>query len=282
VKVLILGASGFIGKHLAAALRARGDEVVASSLRDPAAAALAAAACDAVVNLAGEPIAQRWNEVVKQRIAYSRTELPRRFLAALSALERRKTSVYVSSSGIGYYGTSETATFDESSPAGDDFLAQVCVAWEAQALKARDLGLRTVVTRTGLVLGTDGGALAKMLPPFRLGLGGIIGSGRQWYSWIHVDDVVGIYLAALDRGDGAYDATAPEPVTNAGFTLALGKALHRPTIFPTPTFALRMMLGEGAYAVLTGQRVLPKRTTEELGYAFGFENLDAAFANLLS
>ena len=280
MKVLLLGGSGFIGRHLAAALQKRGDEVVRLSLRDPAGAAIVAATCDAVINLAGEPIAQRWNDVIKERIVYSRTELPRRFLAALSVLER-KTSIYVSASGIGYYGISETETFVETSPPGTDFLAEVCVGWEEHAFKARDLGLRTSVIRTGLALATDGGALAKLLPPFRLGLGGRTGSGRQWYSWIHVDDLTAIYLAAIDAGDGAYDATAPEPVTNAAFTTALGKALHRPAIFPTPPFALQLMLGEGAYAVLTGQRVLPKRTIEALNYTFAFETLEPALANLL-
>jgi uncharacterized protein len=281
VKVLLLGGSGFIGRHLATALSKRGDEVVRLSLRDPAGAAIVAATCDAVVNLAGEPVAQRWNDVVKGRIVYSRTELPRRFLSALSVLER-KTSVYVSASGIGYYGTSETETFVEMSPPGSDFLAEVCVGWEEHAFKARDLDLRTSVIRTGLALGVDGGALAKLLPPFRLGLGGRTGNGRQWYSWIHIDDLVGIYLAALDAGDGAYDATAPDPVTNAAFTSALGKALHRPAMFPTPPFALRFMLGEGAYAVLTGQRVLPKRTIDVLKYRFAFEALEPALADLLT
>jgi uncharacterized protein (TIGR01777 family) len=280
VKVLLLGASGFLGRHFAKALERRGDEVVMLSLRDPAAAAVVAATCDGVVNFAGEPVAQRWNAIVKQRILYSRTELPRRFLAALSELER-KTIAYLSASGIGYYGTSETETFVETSPPGDDFLAQVCVEWEAQALKARELGLRVAVLRTGLVLGTDGGALAKLLPAFRFGLGGTIGNGRQWYSWIHIDDLIAIYLSALDGGDGAYDATAPVPVTNAEFTFALGKALHRPVIFPTPTVALRLMLGEGAYSVLTGQRVLPQRTEDELHYRFAFETLDAALADLI-
>jgi uncharacterized protein (TIGR01777 family) len=279
VRVLLLGGSGFIGRHLASALQQRGDDVTQLSLRDPAAAAIVAATCDAVVNLAGEPVAQRWNDIVKNRIVYSRTELPRRFLCALSVLER-KTTVYVSASGIGYYGISETATFVEMSPPGTDFLAEVCVGWEEHAFKARDLGLRTSVIRTGLALGTDGGALAKLLPPFKLGLGGRTGSGRQWYSWIHIDDLTGIYLAAIDAGDGVYDATAPEPVTNAAFTTALGKALHRPAIFPTPPFALRWMLGEGAYAVLTGQRVLPKRTVEGLKYAFAYETLAPALANL--
>jgi hypothetical protein len=281
VKILLLGGSGFIGRHLTTALQKRGDDVVQLSLRDPAGAALVAATCDAVVNLAGEPIAQRWNDVVKNRIVYSRTELPRRFLSALSVLER-KTSIYVSSSGIGYYGISETAAIVEMSPPGTDFLAEVCVRWEEQAFKARDLGMRTSVIRTGLALGSDGGALAKLLPPFRLGLGGRTGSGRQWYSWIHIDDLVGIFLAAIDAGDGAYNATAPQPETNAVFTATLAKVVHRPAIFPTPPFALRLMLGEGAYAVLTGQRVLPKRTIEGLKYNFAYESLESALNNLLS
>lgn len=279
MKILILGGSGFIGRHLGAALQRRGDEVIGLSLRDPAAAAIAASTCDGVINLAGEPIAQRWSATVKERIVYSRTELPRRFLAALAVLER-KTVAYVSSSGIGYYGTSETETFVESSPPGDDFLAHACVGWETQARAAAELGMRTAVIRTGIVLGQDGGALAKLLPVFRLGLGGRLGSGRQWSSWIHIDDLTNIFLATLAGGDGVYNATAPNPVTNAAFTAALGKAVRRPTIFPTPTLALRLMLGEGADTVLTGQRVLPKRTMDELGYHFAFGDVDSALADL--
>lgn len=157
MKVLILGGSGFIGRHLGAALRRREDDVTELSLRDPAAAAIAASTCDAVINLAGEPVAQRWSATVKERIVYSRTELPRRFLAALAVLER-KTAVYVSSSGIGYYGTSETETFVESSPPGDDFLARACIGWETQARTAAGLGMRTAIIRTGIVLGRDGRA----------------------------------------------------------------------------------------------------------------------------
>jgi uncharacterized protein (TIGR01777 family) len=280
MKVLILGASGFVGRHLAEILKLRGDEVVTGSLRDPEGAAATAADCDGVVNLAGEPIAQRWDAAVKQYIVTSRTDLPRRFLEELAKTEHT-TSVYVSASAIGYYGTSETATFSESSPPGDDFLARTCVAWEEEAMKATELGLRVAIVRTGLALGNGGGALAKMLPPFRLGLGGTIGNGKQWYSWIHIDDLVGIYASALDRGEGAYDGTAPEPVTNAVFTAALGKALRRPTLFPTPTFALRAMLGEGADVVLTGQRVLPTRTQSILQYSFAFSKIENAFTDLL-
>ncbi|HEX3671027.1 MAG TPA: TIGR01777 family oxidoreductase [Candidatus Cybelea sp.] len=279
MRILLLGASGFVGKHLSAALRARGDETIDGSLRDPAAAARSAAQCDAIVNLAGEPIAQRWNDSVKQRIEASRVEAPRRFIEALSAVERRCT-VYVSASAIGYYGTSETETFVESSPPGDDFLARVCVGWEREAQKAAQLGMRVAVVRTGVALGDDGGALEKMLPPFRAGIGGVVGSGRQWISWVHIADLAGIYLRAIDSVEGPLNATAPYPVSNADFTHALGKALHRPTLLPVPTLALRAMLGEGADMLLQGQRVLPQRT-QELGYRFAFEHLTDALANLL-
>jgi hypothetical protein len=262
------------------ALRRRNDDAIESSLRDPVAAAATAATCDAIVNLSGEPVAQRWSVAVKRRIEDSRVELPRRFLEALAAHERT-ARVYVSASGIGYYGTSESETFDEESPAGNDFLAHVCEAWEREAFQARALGMRVAVIRTGLALGSDGGALAKMLPPFRLGLGGVIGDGRQWFSWVHIDDVVGVYLAALDRGEGAFNATAPNPVTNAELTRTLGAVLHRPARLPTPTFALRLMLGEAAEVVLTGQRVISKRVTEDLGYTFAFATLDEALKNLL-
>jgi uncharacterized protein (TIGR01777 family) len=280
MRILVLGASGFVGRHLVEALRSRGDTVDESSLRDPEAAAAAARECSAVVNLAGESLAQRWSAPVKHRIEYSRTELPRRFLDALAGGQRRP-SVYVSSSAVGYYGISESATFDETSPAGDDFLARVCREWESQAFAARDLGMRVAVVRQGLVLGSDGGALAKMLPPFRLGLGGVVGSGRQWISWIAIADAIGIFLLALDRASGAVNATAPQPVTNAQFTQTLARVLGRPALAPVPTFALRMALGEGADVLLTGQRVLPRRALDEYGYAFDHPELEAALRNLL-
>jgi uncharacterized protein (TIGR01777 family) len=282
VKVLVLGASGFIGGHLTKALETRGDTVFAGSLRDPPAAAAQAVACDAIVNLAGEPIAQRWSSVAKHSLLYSRTELPLRFLDALGRHEHLIPKIYVSASAIGYYGRSDTETFVEENPPGADFLAQVCDAWERQAAAARDLGMRVAIVRSGLVLGNDGGVLAKMLPPFRMGLGGVIGSGKQWYSWIHVDDLIGINLRALDAGDGPYNATSPNPVTNEEFTRALGAVLHRPVVLPTPRFILELMLGEGASVATTGQRVLPKRTTQDLGYSFAFPNLSEALNNLLT
>lgn len=274
-----MGGSGFVGRHLAVALHERGDSATIASLRDPAEAARAAAACDAVVNLAGESLAQRWTPQRKRRIEESRVDLPRRFLE-LVARDSRRAGIYVSASAIGYYGTSETATFDEESPPGDDFVAHVCVAWEREARRAADLGMRVAIVRTGVALGTDGGALSKILPPFRAGAGGRVGGGRQWLSWVHIDDLVGIYLMALDRIEGVVDACAPNPVTNAEFTADLGAALHRPAKLPVPTLALRVLLGEGADILLKGQRVLPRRT-ELLGYRFRFPELKGALANLL-
>jgi uncharacterized protein (TIGR01777 family) len=261
-------------------LRARGDDTLALSLRDPAEAASRTSGCDAVVNLAGEAVAQRWTAASKAKMLESRSERPHRFLTALAGASARPTT-YVSASGIGYYGTSEIASFVEGSPPGDDFLARVCVKWEGVAREARALGMRVACVRTALALGKDGGALAKMFPAFNLGLGGVIGNGRQWYSWIHIDDLIGIYMLALDGADGALNASAPNPVTNAEFTRALGAALHRPTFLPTPTFALRAMLGEGADVLLTGQRVLPERT-QALGYTFKYPKLDAALESLLA
>jgi uncharacterized protein (TIGR01777 family) len=261
------------------ALSDRGIEVVSASLRDPGVAAGIAAECDAIVNLAGEPIAQRWNAEVKRRIESSRVEAPRRFLDALAQRKRRATA-YVSASAVGYYGTSETAAFVEESPPGDDFLARVCAAWEREALRATNLGLRVALIRTGIALGADGGALEKMLPPFRLGMGGVIGSGRQWLSWVHVADLIGIYLLALGGAHGPLNACAPNPVTNATFTKELAATLKRPAILPVPTVALRAILGEGAKMLLGGQRVLPNRT-QQLGYRFEFPELKDALANLL-
>ena len=282
MRVCVLGATGFVGRHLVPKLEARGDAVVAVSLRNPAAAAASAAGCDTIVNLAGEPIGQRWSEASKHAMLHSRTEIPRQFLDALARIEPRKAGAYVSASAIGYYGTSETETFVEENPPGADFLAQVCEAWERQASAARDLGMRVAIVRTGLALGNDGGALAKMLPPFRLGLGGIAGTGRQWYSWIHIDDLAGIYLTLIDGGDGPFNAVAPNPVTNAEFTHELGAALHRPTSFPAPIFALKLVLGEGASVVTTGQRVLPERIVAERGFTFAYPQLGGALAALLS
>jgi uncharacterized protein (TIGR01777 family) len=278
VKVTVLGASGFIGRALTAALTRRGDVVRAVSLRDPAHAAETAGGSDVVVNLAGAPVIERWTEARKREIARSRVDLPRAFLTALANVEQRPRA-YVSASAIGYYGMSRTATFTENSPPGDDFLARVCAAWEAEAAQAASLGMRVAVVRTGLVLGRGGGALAKLLPLFRLGLGGPLGSGEQWNSWIHLDDHVAIYLLAIDGYAGALNATAPNPVTNRDFTRALAATVHRPAVLPAPAFALKLVFGEGATVLTEGQRVLPEAVLAA-GYAFRFPDIRSACADL--
>jgi uncharacterized protein len=279
VRVTILGASGFIGRRLGAALRARGDTVVEGSLRDPARAAAASAGSDVVVNLAGAPVSVRWTEEAKREMMRSRVDLPRAFLEALADVPERPKA-YVSGSAVGYYGTSPTATFTETSPPGEDFLAQVCVAWEAEADRAAALGMRVAKVRTGLVMGPEGGVLGKLLPLFRLGLGGVVASGRQWQSWIHADDEVGILVHAIDGAEGVLNAGAPNPVTNRDFTHALGRAVGRPTLFPVPAFAGKLLFGEGAMMLNEGQRVLPERTLAS-GYVFRHPDLDEALHSLV-
>jgi uncharacterized protein (TIGR01777 family) len=279
MQVTVLGASGFIGRALVAALERRGDTVRVASLRDPACAAEASEGSDVVVNLAGAPVADRWTDERKREITRSRVDLPHAYLAAIQHVTQRP-GAYVSASAIGYYGTSRTATFTETSPPGSDFLARVCIAWETEAARARELGLRVAIVRTGIVLGRDGGALAKLLPLFRSGLGGPVASGDQWYSWIHLEDQIGVYLLAIDGYDGVLNATAPNPVTNRVFTRALGSAVHRPALLPAPEFALKLAFGEGAYIVTEGQRVLPAATLAA-GYAFRYPEIAAACASLV-
>jgi uncharacterized protein (TIGR01777 family) len=283
MQITLIGASGFIGQPLSAALRARGDDVRTASLRDPAAAAQACRGSHVVVNLAGEPVAQRWTPSAKAKIRASRVDAAHALFEALAKLDKPPRA-YVSSSAIGYYGTSDTATFDETNGPGNDFLAEVCVAWEAAADRFAALSMRVTKVRTGLVLGPGGGALGQLLPIFRLGAGGVVASGKQWYSWIHLADEIGIYLHAIDGAegtDGALDATAPNPVRNAEFTRALGAALHRWAIVPTPAFAVSLLLGEGALVVTRGQRVLPSRTLAS-GYRFRYETIDAALAAIVA
>ena len=250
-----------------------------ASLRTPQAAAQSLGTCDAIVNLAGEPIAQRWTDAVKERLRTSRVEGTRALLDAL-AREERRPPAYVSASAVGYYASSETETYTEASPAGHDFLAELCRQWEHEAQRAAELGMRVAIVRTGVVLGSDGGALAAMLPIFRLGLGGVLGSGKQWTSWIHIDDIVGIYRMALDGASGTFNGTAPHPVTNIEFTQQLGAALRRPAVFAVPGFALRMALGEASEVLLTGARVLPQHTLES-GYMFRFTAVEDALRDLL-
>ena len=275
MRVTITGASGLIGTKLRAALQARGDEVIPVSLRDRGPIEVG----DVVVHLAGENVAQRWTDESRKRIEESRVEGTRRVVEAINHAETKPTAL-ISSSAVGYYGKHGDEKLDESTPPGDDFLARVCVAWEHEAQQAQT---RVVLVRTGVVLDKSAGALAKMLLPFKLGVGGPVAGGDQYMPWIHLDDVVGIYLAAIDdaRWTGPVNATAPEPVTNKEFSRALGRALHRPAIAPIPGFAIRTLYGDMAEIVTEGQRAVPKRTLA-LGYQFSYTDLEDALKKATS
>jgi uncharacterized protein (TIGR01777 family) len=300
MNVTVTGATGLIGSRLVRVLRDRGDEVtvlsrspekaqallgVAAAAWDPMAGPAPAAALagrDAIVHLAGEPVAQRWNDAVKERIRDSRETGTRNVVAGLRAAGPEAPQTLVSSSAVGYYGKHGDEPVPESAPAGDDFLAGVCVAWEREADAAAELGLRVVKIRTGVVLDQHGGALKTMLPPFKLGAGGPVAGGAQYLPWIHVDDLVGLYLRALDdpSWSGAYNGAAPEPVTNKAFSKALGRALHRPAIAPVPGFAIRLLYGDMAEIVTAGQRAVPERALAG-GFAFRHADLDEALRNAL-
>jgi hypothetical protein len=234
---------------------------------------------DVVVHLAGEPIAQRWTEDAKRGIRDSRVNGTRNLVQALAELPRRPAAL-ISGSAIGYYGARGDEILTETSAQGSGFLPEICSAWEKEARAAEALGVRVVVVRTGIVLDSRGGALKKMLPPFRIGVGGKLGDGRQWMSWIHLEDLAGLFAHAITQPvSGPLNGVAPNPVRNAEFTESLAAALHRPAIFPVPKFALRTMFGEMSSVLLDSQRVLPK-TAENTGYQFRFPKLDGAFADL--
>jgi uncharacterized protein (TIGR01777 family) len=292
MRIAMTGATGRLGTLIAQALKDRGDEVTILSRSadkgdaqwDPTAGpppAEALAGRDAVVHLAGEDIAQRWSDETLERIRTSRELGTRNLVAGIAAADPKPTAL-ISASAVGYYGNRHDA-IDEDAPPGDDVLADICVAWEREAEKAADLGLRVARIRTGVVLDRHGGALEKMLLPFRLGVGGPVAGGQQPLPWIHVADVVGIYVQAIDdsRWSGAINATAPQPATNKEFSKALGKALKRPAIAPVPAFALRILYGGMAKLVVEGQRALPRRALE-LGYEFRHPDLDEALRSALA
>jgi uncharacterized protein (TIGR01777 family) len=304
-----------IGQRLVAALRARGEEVTVlsrdpdrarrqladsttpSAAGDPSPTPLqvvgwdplhqpapsdALAGRDAVVHLAGENVAQRWTGKAKRAIHDSRVIGTEHLVEGLAALDGSRPRVLISGSAIGYYGARGEEPIDEEAPAGNGFLAQTCVAWEAAARVAQPLGIRVVTPRTGVVLDPGGGALAKMLPPFKLGVGGPVAGGRQYISWIHTNDLVGIFLAAIDGEQwfGAVNATAPGPQRNSDFSKALGRVLQRPALLPVPGAALRLMYGEMAEIITSGARVLPAKALV-LGYEFRYPKLDEALSAAL-
>jgi uncharacterized protein (TIGR01777 family) len=292
-----------IGAAVVAALLDRGDSVVALSRdaasareklgdvevhewRDPKAEPAPAAAfgeVEGVIHLLGEPVAQRWSDEAKAEISDSRVLGTRNLVAGMGAAAGPRLRVLVAQSATGLYGPRGDEPVDESGAAGSDFLAGVVAAWEAEVRTgAEQLGLRAPVCRTGVVLSHSGGALEEMLTPFKLGVGGPVAGGRQYIPWIHIDDVVGALLFALDSegADGPLNVTAPEPVTNKEFSKALGRALHRPALVPVPGFALRLLYGEMASIVTTGVRAVPKRLLE-LGYSFKRADLPEALAAVL-
>jgi uncharacterized protein (TIGR01777 family) len=303
MKIAVTGATGFVGSHLVTKLQQQnrrvlalcrnkergqkyfpatdfpGVEVMEYVAGQPGAWIEAIATCDAVVNLAGEPIAdQRWTPERKTLILESRSLGTTKLVEAINQAQPRP-QVLVSASAVGYYGTSETAIFDETSPSGNDFLAGVCQAWEEAAQNVADT--RLVILRLGIVLG-NGGAVAKMVPPFRLFAGGPIGSGKQWLSWIHVDDLVEMICTAIDHPEisGIFNATSPNPLRMADFCRNLGDVLGRPSWLPVPDFVLEMLLGDAAVVVLEGQQVLPKRFLD-YGFNFKYPSVKQALAQFL-
>lgn len=307
MKVAITGATGFVGSQLVQRLNRDGAEIVVLTRRPERVQRLfprsafpnltavaydpkqpgdwqqAISGCTGVVNLAGAPIAdQRWTPTYKQEILDSRQLTTKHLVEAIAAASE-KPEVLVNASAVGYYGTSETTVFDENSPPGNDYLAQVCRAWEAEAAAVAQTGTRLVVARFGIVLGRDGGALGKMLTPFQFFAGGPIGSGRQWVSWVHREDVVNLIATALSDASysGIYNATAPNPVRMSQLCQSLGEVMQRPSWLPVPDFALELLLGEGAMVVLDGQQVLPKATVAA-GFEYRYPTVKPALENILA
>ena len=300
MNVTLTGATGLLGTAIVNRLLERGDAVTVLSrdpdraraalgdveahawrpLQEPAPAA-ALSGREAVVHLAGENVAQRWTDESRNAIRDSREIGTRNLVAGIAAAEPRPAAL-VSASAVGYYGPRGDERVTEDAAPGDDFLAQVCVTWEREAARAGEHGLRVAMLRTGVALDQQGGALAKMLPFFRLGIGGPVAGGRQYMPWIHADDIVGLYLAAVDDAswEGAINASAPEPVTNREFSRTLGRVLHRPAFAPVPGLALRALYGDMAEIVTTGQRAVPKRALE-LGYPFRHTDLEQALRDTL-
>lgn len=305
-RIILTGATGLVGRKLFAALRERGYALVIFS-RNPDAARRAlpgaaeyvawspaedgpwAAAVDgahAIINLAGAPISQgvigvRWTPAYKEEILSSRVIGTRGLVKAIAAAQTRPT-VLVNASAAGFYGYSTTATFDEDSPAGNDFVAKVSIAWEREAQRASEYGVRVAFIRTGIVLDPDAGALGQILIPFRVRAGGPIMPGSQYYSWIHPDDEIGLFLFALENEQisGPLNGTAPNPETNRDFSAILGKVIDSPSWLAVPEFSLRLTLGEMADLVVKGQRVVPNRA-QKLGYQFAYPELRPALQDLL-
>lgn len=292
-RVLVTGGTGFVGHRLQSALVASGHSISVVT-RSPERHRTARAGVsyvpwlpelereDAVVHLAGAPIfGKRWNAAVKDEIRASRVDSTRRLVEAMRSASTRP-EVFVCASAVGYYGDRDDDVLDESAAPGQGFLAEVCQAWEAEAQRAEELGVRVVRVRIGVVLGAGGGALAQLLLPFKLGLGGPIGAGKQWFPWIHRSDLADLIVRAVDEPalSGAVNGVAPAPVTNRDFARELGRALHRPAFLPTPAFALRLVLGEVTDVLLESQRCEPAAAAAA-GFEFRFPELGPALADIV-
>ena len=281
-KIAITGASGFVGSNLKDIFHQNGHDVIAikrEDLKDIELLSNLLDGCDAVVNLAGANIISRWSEEYKNLLYSSRIGTTRNLFKAIEKT-KNKPEIFISTSAVGIYDNQ--STYDEENfNYGDDFLAKLCKDWEKEALKVQTLGIRTVIFRFGIVLG-DGGALGKMLLPFKLGLGGTIGDGKQAFSFIHIDDLKNAFEFALehDNIEGIYNMTAPTPTTNYGLTKALGKSLHRPTILPVPAFILDLIFSEGSKVLTDGQSAVPKRLLDA-GFEFKFQNIEDTIDNLV-
>ena len=300
MRIVVTGATGFIGAHLSRTLSERGDEVIALS-RDPDSVARRAPGVSrayawdpmsepapaealeqaaAVVHLAGESVVGRWSEAKRRAIRDTRVLGTRNLVAGIVRLEN-KPQVLVSASAIGFYGDRAGEELSEQSSGGNDYLASVCRQWEEEALKIKALGVRLVRIRTGIVLARDGGALGAMLLPFQLGLGGPLGSGEQWWSWIHRDDLVTLIIHSIDNKiDGIWNGTAPNPVTQKEFARVLGRVLRRPAFLPAPAFALKLILGGFAAELLSSKKALP-RAPEASGVVFKYRELEPALREIL-
>jgi hypothetical protein len=302
VRVLVTGATGFIGKALCDSLRAGGHAVVALSrdpdrarrsvpslsqafewnlMREPA-PQQAFDGVDSIVHLAGERVVGLWTAAKRQEIVQSRVVGVRNLLQGVAAVSERPKQL-IGASAVGYYGDRGEETLDETSAPGQGFLCDTCLAWETETRRAEDLGLRVTSLRIGVVLESSGGALGAMLLPFKLGLGGPLGDGRQWWSWIHRDDLIGLILFCLERPGppATLNATAPEPVRQGDFAKTLGRVLHRPAMLPAPAFAIRLLLGGFAAELLFSKRVLP-RAALDAGYRFAHPDLEAALRDAVS
>ena len=278
--IAISGATGFIGKRLSSLLLTRQHTLVVLTRNWTKQTPNAIEGCDAVVHLAGEPVAQRWNRDVKQRIRTSRTEGTAQIVDAIGRASQ-KPRVLVCASAIGYYGSRENESLVESSSPGTGYLPEVCQAWEAEADRVTTSGVRLVKLRIGMVLGREGGALKTMETPFRLGVGGRLGSGKQWMSWIHLEDMVRLIEFILDNEtvSGPLNAVSPHPVTNVEFTRRFAAALHRFALFPVPVFAIQLLFGEMASIIVSSQRVLPVKALAA-GFKFEFADLAAALKEI--